>query len=695
MALFKKKDKNDEIPILKEQRELQELVKKYREKEREKSLVDNEFTLESNEYQQFVGERAEGKKSHTYFEKLCSFSGKHLKVGMKKKDEDKMNEHLYFIGYNIEARDVISFSILTFLISVFIAGALLLFSFPAALIIIMIGLSGLFGIQQYPKYLSKLYIMDTLNEMPLAITYMVIYMRSAPTLEGAVRFTARHLSGSLGRDLEKMLWDLETNIYTNMDDALANYAAKWRDANKNFSNSIEVLRNSEKIGNEGERLKMLDEATNIILSGNLETMESFGRSLKMPIIVLYMMCIVLPVMGLVIAPVMTTLVSQGVSVNAIALVYNIILPLFVYFFIKFIMSKRPGSFMNPDISTHPGLPKPGHMRVGSHDLPLLPLSIIIFFVVSLPTFLMFANPPENVGYSLANILKSLAIVWGAALAIGLYGWGSSFQKLSVRKNLIELERDLDIAIYTMADKLKMGIPIERAVADTSESMKTGAMKEFLDKIGTNMKNFGMPFETAIFDPKNGALINYPSKLVRTIMEVLVESAQKGIKATATSMATIGTYLKNLKKVNLTIEELLSETANTMKFQAQFMTSFIAGIIISLDVLLFKILTELGGKINSLDVSADVTGSVGVSGIFQNSMFNVASAIPAEQMQIVVGIYMIQVTFLLSLLINGVQNGRDNIYRNYMVGKNLMIATLVYTIAMLAGVFLFSAFKLGV
>jgi len=149
-------------------------------------------------------------------------------------------------------------------------------------------------------------------------------------------------------------------------------------------------------------------------------------------------------------------------------------------------------------------------------------------------------------------------------------------------------------------------------------------------------------------------------------------------------------------VKSNIKELLGTTVSSMKFQAQFLTSFIAGIIVSLDILLTRILSELSTKVGSLQGSESAAGALGTTGagnIFQGSFFDVANAIPAEMMQMVVGIYVIQVTVLLSMLINGVENGKDEVYRNNMIGKNLIVSIIVYSIALIMGVFLFGRFEI--
>ena len=696
MASDKKKE---EIPIMKEHEELQRIIQKY-SSEQSRKQVTPEGGLEfvSKEYKEFQQGYFAAGEPKTTFEKACRFSGKIIQIDAKKEDADRLNEIIYYTGLVIKPAEIISFSVFAFLLFLVLAGALyFLAGFIFSFVALILGVISLFGIQKYPDYLQRITTVDTLNSMPLAVIYMVIYMRASPTLEGAVRFAASHLTGSLGRDLRKLVWDLENGAYLSMDEALARYAGKWQPKNQNFSTSIELLRNSMRIPNENERIKTLDEAARVILRGNLEMMQEFARGLRLPILVLYMLGIVLPVMGLVIAPVMTTLMSQGISINGLIIVYNILLPAIIYFMLKIVLSKRPGGFSRPDIENYPGLPRAGHYMVTTksgkeYQIPLGIISVLVFFLIAAPGLFMLLNPPAQVGFSLIRVLASTTIVLGAGVSIILYTLGSSTQKLKVRAEVEELENGLDAALYQLGERISTGIPIESAIAATATEVKEGAIRSFFVRVSTSMKNLGMPFEQALFDPENGALRYYPSKTLQTIMEVLVESTKKGLEAAAVSLKTIGKFLENLRTVKNNIESSIGKTVSSMKFQAQFLTSFIAGVIVALDVLLFKILTELGKKVDIIKLPSDESVA-SVSGLFKSSMFNVASVVPAEHMQIVVGVYMIEVTILLSLMINGAMNGKDDIYKNYAIGTNLIGAVSVYMMSMVLGVLLFGSFKL--
>ena len=694
-----KKKPEDEIPILKEQEELQKIIRKYSQEKKPPGLAERKTQFVTKEFEEFREAYFASDTPKTTFERFAKSAGRLIKVGMKKEDREKMDEALYYSGLVIKAEEVLSLSILVFLLALLGAGGLfLLGGFNYALPGVIIGVAALFGVQKYPSYLQNISTIETLNSMPLAITYMVIYMRSSPTLEGAVGFAAEHVSGSLGRDLKKLVWDLQNGVYRNMDEALTDYSAKWQKKNPSFSTAIELLRDSMRISDESERIKTLDEAARTVLRGNLEMMKIFGRGLRLPITVLYMLGIVLPVMGLVIAPVITTLMAQGLSAQGLIVVYNVVLPIIIYIMMKVVLSKRPGGFTRPDITDYPGLPEPGHLIMISKSgresqLPLIPISILAFFLISIPGILMITNPPAEVGFSLLRIVQSVSFVVAASVAIVIYTYGSSYQKLKVRAEIEEIENGLDSALYELGERIAMGNPLETAIRTSAETTKSGAMRGLFMRVSTTMRSMGLTLEQAMFDEENGALRYYPSKMLRTIMEVTVESTHKGIQTGAQSVKTISKFLQNLRIVKNEIEGSIGKTVTNMRFQAQFLTSFIAGVIVALDILLFKILSELGKRIDTISLPSDVSvNSVGE--LFKSSMFNVASVVPAENMQLIVGFYMIEVTVLLAMMINGVMNGKDEIYQNYTIGTTLAASTIVYLVALTFGILLFSGFELG-
>lgn len=66
-----------------------------------------------------------------------------------------------------------------------------------------------------------------------------------------------------------------------------------------------------------------------------------------------------------------------------------------------------------------------------------------------------------------------------------------------------------------------------------------------------------------------------------------------------------------------------------------------------------------------------------------------TGIPTYHFQIIVGLYVLQITFILSVLLNGIENGSDKLSERYVVGKNMLRTTITYVIVTLAVTLLFS------
>ncbi len=79
----------------------------------------------------------------------------------------------------------------------------------------------------------------------------------------------------------------------------------------------------------------------------------------------------------------------------------------------------------------------------------------------------------------------------------------------------------------------------------------------------------MSLERALFDPKRGAVVFYPSSIVATSMKILVESSKKGLQVAARSLMSISDYVKNIRKINSRLNDLLADIISDMKSNMTF------------------------------------------------------------------------------------------------------------------------------
>ncbi len=52
-------------------------------------------------------------------------------------------------------------------------------------------------------------------------------------------------------------------------------------------------------------------------------------------------------------------------------------------------------------------------------------------------------------------------------------------------------------------------------------------------------------------------------------------------------------------------------------------------------------------------------------------------IPTYYFQIVVGIYIVQIVYILTIMSNGIENGADKLAERYFLGQNLVRSTILY------------------
>jgi hypothetical protein len=64
-------------------------------------------------------------------------------------------------------------------------------------------------------------------------------------------------------------------------------------------------------------------------------------------------------------------------------------------------------------------------------------------------------------------------------------------------------------------------------------------------------------------------------------------------------------------------------------------------------------------------------------------------IPTYYFQIIVGIYVVQIVYILTILTNGIENGADKLNERYELGNNLINSTLMYVLTSLAVMLLFN------
>ena len=735
------------MPIPEE--EIKELISKYKGKLEAGTVSPgqavNARPITSVEYKEF--KETYMPKHMSFYEKLCNISEKILKLKPDEKRWKELEEDIKICHLNITPAGVVSASyflpVAFILVTVFLSFAIPSISggSPSTffmLVSMTIGAVLIFPLSKFPDFMANKWRMKASNQMVLCIFYVVTYMRHTSNIERAIEFASEHLSPPLSLDLKKVMWDVETEKYENVKESLESYLETWKKWNMEFIESFHLLESSLYESSEERRVAVLDKSLTVILEETYEKMLHYAQNLKSPITMLHMLGIILPILGLVILPLVVSFM-EGVTWYQLAMLYNIILPVGVYYLTTNILSKRPTGYGEADIAeANPELKKYKKVRLkflgAEINFTPLVISIIIgavLFVCSVSPLILHKVIPDakwDIGFSLKSpyvmiinqyttpeqmkdiqfkfleyresmktpgliigpyglgaAIASLALPLALGLSIGIYYKIRSKSVMQIRENIKKLEQDFASALFQLGNRLADGLPAEIAfekVASVTEGTTSG---DFFNAVMMNIRRLGFSVEQAIFDPKMGAILNYPSHLIDSSMKVLIESSKRGPMIAAQAIINVSTYIKEIHKVDERLKDLMADVISDMKSQINFLTPAISGIVIGITSMITTIIGRLGEQLTKIQsggaASAGGTGA-GLMDIF-------GDGIPTFYFQIIVGIYVVQIVYILTIMANGVENGVDKLNEEYMIGQNLTRSTVMYVFLALAIMIIFN------
>lgn len=658
----------------------------------------------------------------SFYEKICKLSGKIISV--KVKNVEKIKEVYEQTHLDIEPFEASSFSILCFFVSLFLTfsifvGYFLIFG-QFYFSILFFGIIISFFIYYYTSTIPDRHIqkwrLKASSQMVPCILYVVIYMKQTSNLERAIKFASEHLEAPLSADLKKIFWDVQVGKYSTLKSSLDAYLEGWREFAPYFVESFHLIESSLYEPSEDRRIDILEKSLSVILDGVYENMMKYSRSVRSPLTNIFMLGIVLPTLSLALLPLASALLQGLITWPFIFIIFNLFIPFLVFYITSDILAKRPGGYGDTGvIEKNPYyqdfLSREAYIKAFLIVLPLLILGL-------LPFIFQFTPFPEWVGLERDYSLEFIGIPWLKDLKFfdfrksggkiyGPFGIGavllSLFIPLSValffsidykirtkrlikvREDMKKLEDEFSSLLFQIGNRLGDGIPAEIVFSRMIETSKGMSSENFFKITNSNIQQLGMNVERAIFDEKRGAIVFYPSSLIETSMRVMVESTKKGLKVAANSLISISEYVRNIKKINERLKDMLAEVASDMRSNMSFLGPVLIGIVIGLASMMTLIISRIENIVKMSEISE--IGGFSIVGFAD--LFKVLYMIPPYYMQISVGIYIVEVVFILTTTLVSVENGTDKLGETYEKALNLKKAIILYILTAFISITLLS------
>jgi len=690
----------------------EEILRKYEKKIEAELNVSPKSVSYSKEYEKFKQEMI---PEVSRYEKWAKTLGNIIKIKLAEKDRNRIQgyidtAHLDITPSEVAVLGVISM-LLIFLGTIAILFGLYFISGAHAENILAFGVLGtiaslfvFYYAFSMPQRKANEWRLKASSQMVPAILYIVVYMKHTSNLERAVEFASEHLEGPLALDFKKIFYDVEIGKFSTMKASLDGYLESWRDYAPEFIESFHLVESSLFEPSEARRVQILEKALQIILDGVYEKMLKYSREIRSPLTNIYMLGIVLPTLALALLPLATTLLGGAIQWFHVMIIFNVLIPFLVFYMTSEVLLKRPGGYgegsvleLNPDYDKYKSN-KPW-AKAALIAIPLLILGILPFILQSdfvtgtlgiqkdytfselgLSTFgnmkifdFKVVNGKTIGPFGPLGILLSLFIPLAIALFFSIAYRGKTAELMKSREKTKVLEEEFTNSLFQLGNRLGDGLPAEIAfgkVAEVTRGQETG---KFFSLVNQNIQGQGMSLESAIFDRRRGAIIFFPSALIATSMKILVESVKKGLQVAAQSLMSISEYVKNIQKINQRLRDLLAEVVSDMSSNMTFLAPLLAGVIIGLSAMITTILNKLQGLMAQ-------TGGTDMAGGFLNNvpkLFNIETMVPPYFMQVIIGVYIIEIIFILTGALVTVDSGKDTLREKYELSKNLMTGGLFY------------------
>ena len=666
-------------------------------------------------YEQFRGSML---PEFSRYERWCKSMGGVFKMKVGDKDKIKIERSIEIAHLNVSASEVVVFATMLLLLTLF-GGALFTvaiwllggsFSLMLLFLFFILAIFLFFFASKTPERLAMRWRLKASSQMVPAILYIVIYMKHTSNFEKAVSFASEHLMPPLSLDFRKVFWDVEVGKFSTIKESVDNYLTGWKDYSLEFIEAFHLIESSLYEPDEARRIGVLEKSLQVILDGVYDKMLKYTHEVKAPLTNVYMLGIVLPTLSLAILPLASTMMGGAIKWYHVFLIFNILIPFMVIYLTGKAMEQRPGGYGEADLlEKNPLYPKYKSNRA---YIKAVLLMFPLFIIGIIPLLWRYTPVPFWLGtardYSWSSLglgflgdsgvfgimtdasgavsgpfgsgalLISLLVPISIAMVFIMVFKSKTKEILDTRKKYKEVEKEFTSSLFQLGNRIGDGLPAEIAFSKTLESTRGTATEGFFRIVNENIQQLGMSLERALFDPKRGATVFYPSQLVATSMRILVESVKKGLQVAARSLMSISDYVKNIKKINERLNDLLADIISDMKSNMTFLAPLLSGIIVGLAGMITTILGSLSAMFEGGGVGGEgIEAAGGISGIL--SIFDITKMIPTYWLQIVVGFYLIEIVFILTSTLVTIKAGRDPLQTTAETGKNLKVTILLYSI----------------
>lgn len=399
-----------------------------------------------------------------------------------------------------------------------------------------------------PRLAATAVRVRALGDGPDLVCRAVLRASLEPTPERTAAFAATG-DGTLARSLAGHVRHARGAPTT----AWSGFRAAWRDHDPSLARAVSLVEAATNAP-DGERERLLDRALSVSLDAVADRVTGYASDLESLVSGVYAFGVVLPLALVGLLPV-APVAGVAVSLGALAVVYDLLLPAALAAAIVVVLAHRPAAFP-------PAAVPADHPALDGREYPTLAwgaagaLGAFVAFVLVAP----WAVP--------------LAPVAGAGLA--LVRW--TRPALAVRDRVCALERGLPDALVLVGQHVRRGTPPEHALAAAGSALEGPVADVFADAARIQQRLNADP--KAAFVGRHGALADLPSPRTRAVVGVLDDAVAAG-RPGGRVLVTLADHVDRLVRVERDATAELASVTNALATTGRWVAPVVAGVTVAL------------------------------------------------------------------------------------------------------------------
>jgi Flp pilus assembly protein TadB len=500
-------------------------------------------------------------------------------------------------------------------------------------------------VASYPKMQARRLRNKALGRLPEAINYLVMSMKLSPSLDRAIDFAAENLDEPVASAMKRILWNVYMRKHHSIEESFVSFSYEWGDWNEDFKRALYAIRAAELERTQEGLNRGLEKASDIILTGTKQTMETYTAKLSGPTFILFAMGILLPMILGSMLPMMSV---GGMSIGAaqLVLLMDVAIPLVSFGYAYSILGNRPGTTPPPHLVESPGT---------KNRYPLLGAIIIAALLVPL------ALPPVATIFGWGY----LPILWAIGGAVSFHTFLSARDLKRRGDKIKKLEDELPDALFQLGSRISEGKAIEAALEKTSETMKGTLIAALFHRMARVLQMTRTSLDEALFG-KSGILNDHPSRILKASMKTVVEVVKKDAVTAGQTIVGLSNHLRDMRKVEHEIRTKLSQVMGMMTSTALIFAPVVLGVTSALYFVMAHVMEGLKG----------ISGA-GFS-------FGGGPIVPFQTFTLVLGVYLFLTVLIITYFVSGMKEGDDPVDMRYQIGRTMPVALLIYSVASMVG-----------